>query len=157
MWLTHSTLKVLRTVHLYLGVFAAPALLFIAVTGGAQVFNLHETVRGSSYAPPTWLVYAARMHKKQDLAVPPPKPVAAATPQGRAVAGAPPALSPSPVAAGTTPAHWAMKLFFGVIALSLLLSVLTGLVMAYRSSRRPGLFGALLAAGTVLPLLILAA
>jgi len=44
--------KLLRMLHLYLGVFAAPALLFFAFTGGLQTFSLHETTRGSSYTPP---------------------------------------------------------------------------------------------------------
>jgi len=158
MAVSHATLRFLRTLHLYLGAFAAPALFFMALTGGLQVFNLHETVRGSSYVPPAWLVTAARLHKKQDLATPPPKKAAAAhaipgQPAGTAEAR----LSPSPVAAGTPLRQWLTKIFFGLISLSLMASILTGVFMAYRGSRRPYLITTLLVAGLAVPVLILAA
>lgn len=65
MSLTHRFLKTTRTIHLYLGVFTAPMLLFFAISGGLQSFSLHETTRGSSYTPPAWLASAAQFHKKQ--------------------------------------------------------------------------------------------
>ena len=41
MSLTHRFLRIVRTIHLYLGVFTAPMLLFFAVTGGLQTFSFH--------------------------------------------------------------------------------------------------------------------
>ncbi|HZX72562.1 MAG TPA: PepSY domain-containing protein, partial [Rhodanobacter sp.] len=48
-----------------------------------------------------------------------------------------------------------MKIFFALIALGLLVSVLSGLFMAWRFSRRPGLFGSVLVGGIAVPLLLL--
>ena len=56
--------------HLYLGVFIAPMLLFFAITGGLQTFGLHEGGRGSSYKPPAWLATMAQLHKKQTVVMP---------------------------------------------------------------------------------------
>lgn len=47
-----------------------------------------------------------------------------------------------------------MKLFFAVISLSLLVSSLTGLYLAWRFSRRPGLFGTVLLAGFIVPIVL---
>jgi hypothetical protein len=67
---SHTILKYTRLVHLYLGVFIAPALLFFAFTGALQTFSLHETTRGSSYKPPAWAVMLGQIHKKQTPIVP---------------------------------------------------------------------------------------
>jgi hypothetical protein len=67
---SHAVLRLFRKVHLYLGVFTAPALLFFAFTGALQTFSLHETTQGSSYKPPAWLVSLAQLHKKQTTVVP---------------------------------------------------------------------------------------
>jgi hypothetical protein len=48
-----ASLKSIRTMHGYLGLFFAPTILFFAITGGLQMFGLHETARGSSYVPPS--------------------------------------------------------------------------------------------------------
>ena len=48
-----------------------------------------------------------------------------------------------------------MKMFFALVALGLAISTLTGLYMAWRYSRRPRLFGTVLAAGFAVPLLLL--
>lgn len=68
---THRLLRIARSIHLHLGVFSAPMLLFFAITGGLQTFGLHEASRGSSYAPPAWLASMAQLHKKQTVHVPP--------------------------------------------------------------------------------------
>jgi len=48
-----------------------------------------------------------------------------------------------------------MKIFFGLVALGLLLSVLTGLYMSYRYTRKPVLVSAVLVAGILVPILLL--
>ena len=63
---SHTLLKYLRLIHLYIGVFIAPALLFFAFTGALQTFSLHETTRGSSYKPPAWAVMLAPDPQKAD-------------------------------------------------------------------------------------------
>ncbi|MEO6815820.1 MAG: PepSY domain-containing protein [Edaphobacter sp.] len=81
----HAFLHYTRYTHLYLGVFIAPALLFFAFTGALQTFSFHETTRGSSYKPPTWIATLAQIHKKQTMTVPvrklPPLSLQAAGPK----------------------------------------------------------------------------
>jgi len=156
MSLTHRFLRTTRTVHLYLGVFTAPMLLFFAITGGLQTFSLHETTRGSSYAPPAWLASAAQFHKKQTTVLPSRR-----RSSSQATTGAPPAQAGvearvlSGVGAPVKKNLLPMKTFFALVALGLFISVLSGLYMAWRYSRKPALFGTILGAGIVVPLLLL--
>ncbi len=164
MSLSHRFLKTARTAHLYLGVFSAPMLLFFAITGGLQSFSLHESTRGSSYAPPAWLASAAQFHKKQTTVMPvrrrPPPGPTAATP-GVDPATARPAESQPPQRTADRAVTQRernlvpMKAFFALVALGLLLSVLSGLYMAWRYSRKPALFGIALSAGVAVPLLLM--
>jgi hypothetical protein len=87
----HAFLRICRLIHLYLGIFTAPALIFFAFTGALQTFSLHETTRGSSYKPPAWAVTLGQIHKKQTPIVPVRKrPVeTAAAPDARAEGRAP--------------------------------------------------------------------
>ncbi|SHL61007.1 hypothetical protein [Rhodanobacter sp. OK091] len=172
MSLSHHFLRTTRTVHLYLGIFTAPMLLFFAITGGLQSFGLHEGSRGSSYAPPAWLASMAQLHKKQTTVMPVRRPrppevqVAASNPD--AAAAKPSVDAPIEARATTSanqPAERAdakpkknllpMKIFFGLVSLGLLTSVLSGLYMAWRYSRKPRLFGTVLFAGISVPLLLL--
>jgi hypothetical protein len=148
--LPHRLIRFIRAGHLYLGVFTAPMLLFLAVSGGLQTFGLHEAHRGSHETPPAWLASMAQLHKKQTLEVPVrrQRPAAEAAPTAAPAAPAPAA---QPVRRNLLP----MKIFFAVIALGLFASVCSGLYMAWRFSRRPRLFGAVLLGGIVLPLLLL--
>ncbi len=183
MLISHPTLKVLRQIHLYLGIFTAPALLFFALTGALQTFSLHEASRTSDYKPPTWIVTLAQLHKKQTTTVPVRKPWPApeapkpdalklartpgapstATPNVAAPnAAAPSAPAPSAPAASaprrTEPAqksHLPMKIFFLTVALGLFLSTLTGILMAYKFNRNKVLVTGLLLAGILVPLLLL--
>ena len=170
----HRFLKTARSIHLYLGVFTAPMLLFFAITGGLQTFSLHETTRGSSYTPPAWLASMAQLHKKQTTVMPvrrshPVETAAPAADPGNAQAITLPATnaitdarapaSPSqPVKnASESPKKnlLPMKIFFALVSLSLLISTLTGLYMSYRYSRKPHLVSSVLAAGIIVPLLLL--
>ncbi|HKV65371.1 MAG TPA: PepSY domain-containing protein [Rhodanobacteraceae bacterium] len=143
----HRWLKPFRTWHLYFGVFTAPALLFFAFTGALQSVNLHEAARGSDYKPPAWIANLAHMHKKQSFDVPvkrgSPKPSvenADAVPKASA-----------PV----TRNLWPMKIFFVLVSLSLMLSTATGIYMGWRCTRNRRRYGATLAAGVVVPALLL--
>ncbi|MBD8899252.1 PepSY domain-containing protein [Rhodanobacter sp. DHG33] len=157
MSLSHRFLKVCRQVHLYLGVFTAPALLFFAITGGLQTFSLHETTRGSSYAPPRWLVVAGQLHKKQTLEVPSHKPRPVANPPVAQPTDAMPAPAAHPTAEASRPKGrnpLPLKIFTALVALSLALSSLTGLYMAWRYSRHAGRVIAVFLAGIAVPILL---
>jgi hypothetical protein len=161
---SHAFLKVVRQIHLYVGVFIAPALLFFALTGGLQVFSLHETTRGSDYRPPQWLVILAQLHKKQTAIVPVHKarpadtgehPAAAATASSVSVAQAPMPVQAKPEMPKMPASHpLPLKIFSAFVALGLFVSTLIGLYMAYRYTRRPGLVSVLLLAGIVIPIVL---
>jgi len=160
---SRNILKAARVAHLYFGVFVAPALLFFAITGALQTFQLHETHRGSDYKPPRWAVVLGQLHKKQTIVLPPPRPSAAAgaeAPKPKKILETPAVSIP---AAPTTPTPAAqvkhnllpMKIFFLVVSIGLCLSTFTGLYMAYMYTRNKVAVSAFLAAGIVVPLFLL--
>ena len=155
----------MRLVHLYIGVFIAPAILFFAFTGALQTFSLHETTRGSSYKPPAWAVTLAQIHKKQTPIV----PVRKAPPQDKPVdktaaeksqpntavtqPGPPPAPktdAPAPKPHNALP----LKIFFLLVSIGLFISTLSGLYMSYKYIRNRKLITAILVAGIIVPILL---
>jgi len=144
-----KTLKLIRQIHLYLGVFISPALLFFAITGALQTFSLHETTQGSDYKPPVWIVKLGQLHKKQTTTLPIRRPRPEA-PRPAADKPTQPATPPPP-----QKSHLPMKLFFLLVALGLFTSTLTGLYMAWMYQRRKGLVIGVFVAGVVVPLLLL--
>jgi len=161
---SHATLKFFRQIHLYIGIFISPALLFFAFTGALQTFSLHETTQGSSYKPPTWIVTLAQIHKKQTSVVPVRKPRPQGFDKPADAAGSPGKHgAPQVVAAPATPApppvpqksHLPLKIFFLLVSLGLFTSTLTGIYMAYKFSRGTLVVTALLMAGVIVPLLLL--
>jgi len=137
-------------------VFTAPALLFLALTGGLQSVNLHEPSRGSGYTPPAWLASMAHMHKKQSFEV----AVRRALPKSAASG----ATAPAKIRAATQgndgsapkPRNpWPMKFFFVLVSLSLILSTATGVWMGWRCTRHRRRYGAALVSGVVVPALLL--
>ncbi len=145
-------LKAIRLTHLYSGVFLAPAILFFAITGGLQMFSLHETTRGSSYVPPAILVHLAQLHKKATLTVSQRKPAPAPAP---AAPGLPPAAKPNAAPQPPQPSYLPMKIFFGLVALGLVVSTLTGLVMSWIYTRNKPLIAGAFLAGIVVPIVLL--
>jgi len=145
-----SLLRSVRLIHLYLGVFIAPALLFFAFTGALQTFSLHETTRGSSYKPPAWAITLGQLHKKQTTVVPirklppPDKPVSPT-----AVAQPAPA-TPAARPHNTMP----LKIFFLIASIGLSTSTLTGLYMSYKYIRNKLLVTGVLAAGIIVPIVL---
>jgi hypothetical protein len=163
MTLSQPLLKTIRLLHLYLGVFIAPSLLFFALTGALQTFSLHQTTRGSSYKPPSWVVALAEIHKRQTPSLPvkklpSPEKAAAdkATPDEAATVPQHPKSSPQPAASPTPKSHnpLPLKIFFLLVAVGLFLSTLTGLTMSYRFIRNRMLITAVLLAGIILPVLL---
>jgi hypothetical protein len=158
-------LKNSRLLHLYLGVFTAPAIIFFSITGALQTFSLHETTRGSDYKPPKIIAELSQLHKKQTLAMPAkkPQPPAQAKPEGDKPPADKSAIDKphTPSTPGPTEAPPAktknllpMKIFFLFVALSLLASTVTGLYMSYKYIRNKLLVTAYLAAGVIIPILL---
>ena len=148
-----------RLLHLYLGVFTAPAIIFFSITGALQTFSLHETTRGSDYKPPKIIAELSQLHKKQTLVVPAKKPQPPTPAQPAADKPATDkhsADTPRPAEAEPTKTKnlLPMKIFFLFVALSLLTSTITGLYMSYRYIRNKMLVTACLTAGIILPILL---
>jgi hypothetical protein len=162
---SHTLLKYLRLIHLYIGVFVAPALLFFAFTGALQTFSLHETTRGSNYKPPAWAVTLGQIHKKQTPIVPvrklppPDKQADKANPEK-----AEPSASsqPAPVEAPKSTGEAApkshnplpLKYFFLLVSIGLFVSTLSGLYMSYKYIRNRPLITMILLAGIIVPVLL---
>ena len=157
-----TALRNARKIHLYFGLFIAPALLFFAFTGAVQTLSLHESA-GTSYTPPGWLERLGQLHKDQNVAAREPRPPATG---GSALArkeGAPtvatalaaPPRSPVTLASKERE-HLPEKVFFLLVSLGLFTSTLTGIFMAYKYGRSRMLLTALLLAGIVIPLALLA-
>lgn len=58
-------MKLLRRLHLLLGCFFTPILLFFVVTGGLQVFDLHQTHKDGSYRAPALVTLLSDIHIHQ--------------------------------------------------------------------------------------------
>jgi hypothetical protein len=162
---SHQLLRYLRLIHLYTGIFIAPALLFFAFTGALQTFSLHETTRGSSYKPPAWAVMLGQIHKKQTPIVPvrkPPSPAKQAdkdTPekaQSSSTSQPSPAEAPKPTGEAPPKSHnpLPLKCFFLLVSIGLFVSTLSGLYMSYKYIRNRRLITVILLGGIILPVLL---
>ena len=154
-----TTLKAIRQVHNFVGLFFAPTILFFAITGGLQMFGLHETSRGSAYVPPAILVHLSQLHKKGTLYLPQrraPQSTAGKPDGTRTEVSKPdtPKASPMP-SAPPPPNPLPMKIFFAATALALVTSTCTGIFMGWKYARRKSSVLIILVAGTVLPILLL--
>lgn len=139
-------LALIRRIHSWLGLFIAPSVLFFALTGSYQLYGLHESHPG--YKPAPLFEKLGRVHMKQTFDL---KPKRAAPP---AKPGAPkPAAKPdeAPKASVTI-----LKALFLLVAVSLAASTILGVWMALAYGRDKRVGWVLLAAGAVLPILLLA-
>ena len=136
-------MKSIRRLHAWLGVLFEPSIIFFALSGALQLFGLHETERGET---PGLIAKMGMVHTHQTTQMPQRKPQPQAAPQH--IEPARPA-QPKPT---TLP----IKIFFALMASSLIASSGLGLWIAFTSKRDRRLHVALLAAGVVLPVLLLA-
>ena len=155
-----QTMRSLRQLHHYVGVFLAPAILFFAVSGAVQTFRLGED-KGWGGPPPAALVWMTSVHKDQTLPrAEPPKP---APPRPKADAAKPAVDSDHDHDGDHDHEHQAprgpsplpLKIFVVLLSLGLITSTLLGITIALnnRAMRRTSIV--MLIAGTLLPLLLL--
>ena len=140
------TQKRLRDLHNWLGVFFAPGILFFALSGVLQTFGLHESGPGRAPAA-AWIGLLANVHKEGEAALPRRRP-------------APPARAGTPTGQRLEHEDGGLPLFKAyVVLLSLALIASTGMGIAVaftnRTARRRT--SVLLAAGCLVPVLLLAA
>lgn len=136
-----QTQQRVRRYHNYVGAFFAPALLLFSISGILQIYRLPDQAGAAS-----WIVWLAGVHK--DQAPPKEKPT---IPKGvgdhaQAASIVPAIKRPNPLP---------LKIFVTLMALGLISSIVLGLTIALnnRSTRRTTI--ALLAAGAVLPCVLL--
>lgn len=136
-------MKLVRKLHLWMGMLFAPSILFFALSGAFQIYGLHE---GDG---PAWIARLALVHKDQLLSAPsrPPRPVeAAAKPEaGR------PASPPRERAHPSQP----LKAFFLLMSLGLMTSTGLGIYLAFGYKRDRVTIVGLLIAGTIIPIVAL--
>lgn len=151
-----ASLKSIRLIHRYLGLFFAPTILFFAITGGLQMFGLHETARGSPYVPPNILVHLSQLHKKGTLYLPPRKtaPPTSAKSDG-AKPDSPKHETPTPTQAPPPLNSLPMKIFFAATALVLAVSTFTGIIIAWKFERQKSIVLLTIGAGIAVPVILL--
>ncbi len=119
-------MKTLRVLHLYLGCFFAPLLLFFVITGAVQTLQLHQQMKNSSYKPPEIVKSLSEVHIHQRFTGNDVKP------------------NPS----------FPFKLFVLGMSLGLAITTVLGVTMAFRVNR-PAIVWLCLILGTVIPALLL--
>jgi hypothetical protein len=165
-----------RLVHFYLGAFFAPLILFFAFSGVLQVFKLHEAYRDVPGSRGDWIAWFGQFHKEQAWIPPRVAPARRGTPDAapdsgpRAAQKAEPDAAPksgpdapkagpkgAPADRERPAASQPMKWLVAAMGVALMGTTALGLWIAsgYRNRRR-GLLIAL-AAGIVVPLLLMAA
>ncbi len=145
--------KQVRQLHLYLGTFFAPSIIFFALTGALQLFGLHEGHPGEAYQPPSLVAKLGSIHKNQTLAErrgPPPdradgqrKP-----PEFNEVRRLPQSENRHPRESGFT---LALKWFFLATSIGLVFTTVLGVYMAFKYNRSRILVWALLLGGAAIP------
>ncbi|MEP7008260.1 MAG: hypothetical protein ABI810_19935 [Sphingomonas bacterium] len=149
-----QTMRSLRQLHHYVGVFLAPAILFFAFSGAVQTFRLGED-KGWGGPPPAPLVWMTSVHKDQTLPHAKPEKPAARPEAVKAAAHDDDHDGDHDHQAPRGPSPLPLKIFVVLLSLGLITSTLLGITIALtnRAMRRTSI--AMLIAGTVLPLVLL--
>jgi hypothetical protein len=168
-----ALMMTVRRLHLYIGLFIAPSILFFAFSGSLQLFSLHEA--HGSYRPPVLIEKLGSLHKDQRFTARARRPVPAAAGKPAAAedadhdrAGADhdhADAAPAPAAAKAKASdpkalaskpfkEQALKWLFLAVAVGLLLSTSLGVWMGLTFARSKVLAWILLLAGAALPVLL---
>jgi hypothetical protein len=135
----------IRRWHSYIGLFIAPSVLFFALTGATQIYNLHEA--HGSYHPPALLEKLSSVHMDQvfELGHHHDSPESDDHP------------APGPEEHEDEPglATLLLKGYFLLVALGLAVSTVFGLWMGLVQTRNKTVGWLLVGAGSVIPLVLL--
>jgi len=115
-------MRKLRRIHVYLGCFFGPALIFFATTGSWQLFTLHRNSDDGTYIAPKPLKILSSVHQYQHL----------------------PATDPT--------RYTPLRFLILAAAVGLVFTTILGIVMAFRFSRNKIPVFAALATGVILPI-----
>ncbi len=143
----------LRTLHAYMAIFTAPSILFFALTGALQLFDLHEPHPG--YRPPVLIEKLGRLHKDQVFARDDRHPNDVADrPAGAASGNRETVASATPADTGDSISTSMLKWFFLLATLILALTTGLGLWLGLRHNPRKRLGWFLLTSGLMLPAIV---
>jgi hypothetical protein len=148
-----KVLKQVRQLHLYLGVFFAPAIVFFSVTGAIQLFGLHEGHPGEAYQPPKWVEALSSIHKDQVLSKHHGPPSGEGEQRESRPAGNEPRGEEEHHEGKAT---LILKWFFMAMSIGLVASTLLGIYMAFKYNRSRALVWGLLIAGAAVPTALIA-
>jgi hypothetical protein len=141
---------VLRDWHSNISAFIAPVVVCFALSGAIQIFDLHQSRDG--YTAPAFFVAIGQIHKNQRLpgthAPRGMKP--AGSPGGPGGPGGPPKEPSAP-----KPATLVLKWLFFIEALGLATTTVLGTWIGLTHAKRRRTMLALLAAGAVLPIVLI--
>jgi hypothetical protein len=145
-----------RRWHSYIGLFVGPSVLFFALTGAAQLFSLHEA--HGNYRPPAILEKLSSIHKDQVFALGDhhEKSESRSEP-GKPTAESAPSSGDEDKGDKASPATLALKIFFLIAALCLIVSTAFGLWMGLTQMRGKRIGWLLIVAGSAIPLGLLLA
>lgn len=147
-----QTMKQVRRIHHYIGVFFTPAILLFSLSGALQTFRLQEE-KGYGGRPPGWIVWMASVHKDSSL----PRDLGAGDrkerPAAKMTARVKPKVNVSP--AKPAPSRLPMQIFVALLSIGLIVSSLLGTVIALNNKTTRRMSIAMLVSGTVLPLLLM--
>jgi hypothetical protein len=146
--------QTLRTLHSYVGIFVAPTILFFALTGSLQLFSLHE--KHGNYRPSELIQKLAKLHKDQVFLLPHDHQDADDAPATATQPHPAPAKAAEDNDDDTPTSVMILKYFFLFVSLSLVVSTFMGLWIGLTHLRRKRLGWMLLAAGVLLPLILVA-
>lgn len=141
-----------RRIHTYLGLLIAPSVLFFALTGAAQLYELHES--HGAYVAPAVVEKLGMVHKNQVYKARGRRPGPPAA-QAEKTSAAQPAAAKAPAAeSATKPAVTLLKAVFLLVSIALAATNLLGVWMAIAYGREKTLSWILLAIGAVIPLIL---
>jgi len=143
-------LRTIRQLHFWAAVFVAPSLLLFALTGMLQLFGLHEAEGG--YKPLPVIERLGQVHVHQKFAL---RPVRARPPAERTAPAAAAPAKPEAEEEGAPLGETLVKWTFLVMSMGMALSAVLGIWMGLSNTRQRRTTGWLLAAGTLLPILVL--
>jgi hypothetical protein len=146
-----SAIVNLRQLHTYIGLFIAPSVIFFALTGSLQLFNLHEA--HGPYHPPPLIERLGRVHKDQVFALNDDDHAGPPAPGAKADAGPPAPADHMDTSPGLT--TLLLKWFFLTVALGLVTSTGIGLWLGLTHVRHKRVGWILLIAGAVIPVALL--
>ena len=143
-------MRLIRQLHLHFGIFFAPAILLFSLSGALQTFEWHASDDDGKYTAAPWIRNIAAIHMDQRLAGP-----LKAVPQVVEPTTADSHITGSELKQAPPHSSFPLKCFVFLMSIGLVFSTFTGIYMALKMrNSRPTLLLSL-AAGTLMPIVML--